>query len=85
MARRRLEGLERVEILGIDHGVKWFVAAAYDLAGRDEPGDAAGDAPALRLAPDFTNLVKPAVAPEDDLAWFATQELPDRIRGVDGG
>jgi hypothetical protein len=29
---------------------------------------------------------RPAGAdPEDDLAWFATQEVPDLIGGVDGG
>jgi hypothetical protein len=29
---------------------------------------------------------RPAGAdPEDDLAWFATQEIPDLIRGVGGG
>lgn len=52
-----------------------IVQAADLVFARDEISlgharEAAGDAPALRLAPDFTNLVKPVVLPEEDVAWI---------------
>lgn len=56
-----------------------IVRAADLVFARDEVSlgharGAAGEAPHLRLAPDFTNLVKPAPLPEEDVAWIVPNE-----------